>query len=97
MKTIVRQTVVLTLLCSASMLAGQASAQNVQLGPRPYFLIDAMDESDLKTELQQCVDKPAGKSDFSIGHRGAPLMFPEHTVESNVAAAQMVQAFWNVT
>ena len=30
----------------------------------------------------------ASKSDFSIGHRGAPLMFPEHTVQSNVAAAR---------
>ena len=29
------------------------------------------------------------KSDFSIGHRGAPLQFPEHTRESYVAAAQM--------
>ena len=26
---------------------------------------------------------------FSIGHRGAPLQFPKHTVESNVAAASM--------
>jgi glycerophosphoryl diester phosphodiesterase len=26
---------------------------------------------------------------FSIAHRGAPLMFPEHTVEGNVAAARL--------
>lgn len=28
-------------------------------------------------------------TDFSIGHRGAPLQFPEHTKESYVAAARM--------
>ncbi|CRK76093.1 hypothetical protein NIG5292_02150 [Nereida ignava] len=28
-------------------------------------------------------------SSFSIGHRGAPMQFPEHTVESNRAAALM--------
>ncbi len=63
--------------------------QNVQLGPRPYFLIEDMDESTLKRELQQCVDGPFYKTDFSIGHRGAPLQFPEHTKESYEAAARM--------
>jgi glycerophosphoryl diester phosphodiesterase len=29
---------------------------------------------------------------FSIGHRGAALMFPEHTVESYTAAADMAAA-----
>jgi len=34
--------------------------------------------------------KPALKAlDFSIGHRGAALQFPEHTRESYVAAARM--------
>ena len=62
---------------------------NVQLGPRPYFLIEDMDESTLKHELQQCADGPFYKTDFSIGHRGAPLQFPEHTKESYEAAARM--------
>lgn len=31
---------------------------NVQLGPRPYYLIEDMEESKLKTTLQQCVKGP---------------------------------------
>lgn len=62
----------------------------VQLGARPFFLVDDMSEGPLKRELQRCT-KRAGFTprDFSIGHRGAPLQFPEHTVESYVAAARM--------
>ena len=62
---------------------------SVQLGPRPYFLVEDMDESELKTELQQCSEGPFKRTDFSIGHRGAALQFPEHTQESYVAAARM--------
>ena len=62
---------------------------NVQVGPRPYFLVDDMDPGPLKTALQQCSEKPIEKSDFSIGHRGAALQFPEHTKESYEAAARM--------
>ena len=62
---------------------------NVQLGPRPYFLVNDMDDGKLKRKLSRCADKPMKKSDFSIGHRGAPLQFPEHTKESYVAAARM--------
>lgn len=62
---------------------------NVQLGPRPFFLIDDMDDSPLKTKLLSCSEGPFRKSDFSIGHRGAPLQFPEHTRESYLAAARM--------
>ena len=63
--------------------------QNVQLGPRPYFLVEDMDEGKLKTELQECTEGPFKRTDFSIGHRGAALQFPEHTKESYVAAARM--------
>ena len=62
---------------------------NVQVGPRPYFLVDDMDPGPLKTALQQCSEKPIEKTDFSIGHRGAALQFPEHTKESYEAAARM--------
>ncbi len=60
-----------------------------QLGPRPFFLVDNMDDSRLKRTLKQCENGPFYRTDFSIGHRGAPLQFPEHTVESYVAAARM--------
>ena len=58
-------------------------------GPRPAYLISKLPEGALKDKLQSCAAQTPSRSDFSIGHRGAPLMFPEHTVESNVAAARM--------
>lgn len=63
--------------------------ENVQLGPRPFFLVDDMAASPLKTKLQACSKGPFFKTDFSIGHRGAALQFPEHTAESYKAAAKM--------
>ena len=61
----------------------------VQLGPRPFFLVHDMDPSALKTKLESCENGPFHRSDFSIGHRGAALQFPEHTRESYEAAARM--------
>jgi len=60
-----------------------------QLGPRPYFLVDDMDEGPLKNKLASCENKPQQPSKFSIGHRGAGLMIPEHTREGYIAAARM--------
>ncbi len=62
---------------------------SVQLGPRPFFLVKDMDEGPLKEALEQCTEGPFKRTDFSIGHRGAALMFPEHTKESYEAAARM--------
>jgi glycerophosphoryl diester phosphodiesterase len=62
---------------------------NVQLGPRPFFLVDDMDAGALKSKLESCKNGPFRKTDFSIGHRGAALQFPEHTRESYEAAARM--------
>lgn len=62
---------------------------NVQLGPRPYFLVNDMDDGSLKKKLESCSEGPFRTTDFSIGHRGAPLQFPEHTTESWLAAARM--------
>lgn len=63
----------------------------VQVGPRPYFLVDDLAPGKLKTQLQNCAARQdrLEPRDFSIGHRGAPLQFPEHTRESYVAAARM--------
>jgi glycerophosphoryl diester phosphodiesterase len=63
--------------------------ENVQVGVRPYYLIDGMDDSPLKTKLEQCKNGPFYTSKFSISHRGAPLEFPEHSKESYTAAARM--------
>ena len=62
--------------------------QNIQLGVRPYFLVDDMAPSRLKRKLKRCHAGPFYKTDFSIGHRGAALQFPEHTKESYTAAAR---------
>jgi glycerophosphoryl diester phosphodiesterase len=63
---------------------------HVQLGMRPFFLVDDMSDSPLKQRLQQCGQRGQFKaSDFSIGHRGAAMQFPEHTLESYTAAARM--------
>jgi glycerophosphoryl diester phosphodiesterase len=64
------------------------SGQAVQLGVRPYYLIEGMDDSRLKRRLQSCANGPFRKTDFSIAHRGAPLQFPEHTRESYEAGAR---------
>ena len=82
----------LALLATAALGAATADAfadTPVQLGPRPFFLIDNMDDGDLKEALAACQAGPFSRSTWSIGHRGAPLKFPEHTVESNRAAARM--------
>ncbi|KAK5137323.1 hypothetical protein LTR08_000293 [Meristemomyces frigidus] len=65
------------------------SGINVQLGPRPYYLINDMSESPLKDKLESCTEGPFSTSSFSISHRGAPLMFPEHSRQGYVAAARM--------
>lgn len=63
--------------------------EGVQVGPRPFYLVEGMDEGKLKDRLMQCQNGPFYKSDFSIAHRGAPLQFPEHTKESYEAGARM--------
>jgi glycerophosphoryl diester phosphodiesterase len=63
--------------------------RHVQLGPRPFYLVDGLDAGPLKERLSQCKDGPFRTTDFSIGHRGAALQFPEHTRESYEAAARM--------
>lgn len=62
---------------------------SVQIGPRPFWLVADMDDGPLKAQLQSCKVQHFRTTDFSIGHRGAPLQFPEHTLESYVAAARM--------
>ncbi|HED18389.1 MAG TPA: glycerophosphodiester phosphodiesterase, partial [Gammaproteobacteria bacterium] len=62
---------------------------SVQLGPRPFYLVDGMDEGKLKNRLKQCAEGPFYKTGFSIGHRGASMQFPEHTKESYTAAVRM--------
>lgn len=75
---------------SAAMLVAPtlAIAADVELGPRPYFLVNLLEDGELKDKLSAC-EGPFKPSNFSIGHRGAPMQFPEHTRESYVAASRM--------
>jgi glycerophosphoryl diester phosphodiesterase len=67
----------------------QVQSSPVSLGPRPFYLVDQLVDGPLKEKLQQCQGDLMQPSDFSIGHRGAALQFPEHTKESYEAAARM--------
>lgn len=65
------------------------SMSNIQLGIRPYYLINKLKKSLLKDKLESCNEGPFYRTDFSIGHRGAAMQFPEHTRESYEAAIRM--------
>jgi len=77
--------------CAAPPTQTAYKVPSVQLGPRPFFLVNDMPEGRLKRQLNACAKKTANyhASDFSIAHRGAPLQFPEHTRESYEAGARM--------
>ena len=63
----------------------------VQLGPRPFYLLNDMEESPLKDTLTECAQSKLfyKRSEETLGHRGAALFFPEHSKQSYVAAASM--------
>ncbi|WP_245947753.1 glycerophosphodiester phosphodiesterase family protein [Billgrantia montanilacus] len=72
-----------------------AAAKNVTLGPRPLFLVNDMSEEttrerELKSRLMNCAAEKTDwqPSQLTVAHRGAPLQFPEHTLESYLAGAQ---------
>jgi len=87
MKQILKGSIALVL--GLSSMTAWAAQESANLGPRPLFLVNNMDESPLKTKLLSCSEGPFHRSDFSIGHRGAAMQFPEHTKESYLAAIQM--------
>lgn len=62
---------------------------SAQLGPRPFYLVQGMDEGKLKDRLMQCEHGPFYRTDFSIAHRGAAMQFPEHSDVSYRAGARM--------
>ncbi len=58
-------------------------------GPRALALLDQLEAGPLRDRLETCREGPFRATTFSIGHRGAPLHYPEHTAESYAAAARM--------
>ena len=95
-----RTTLAIALAATAT-LAGAAHADHahhgakkqndpsIQLGPRPFYLVEGMEAGKLKDRLMQCQDGPFYKTDFSIAHRGAAMQFPEHSDVSYMAGARM--------
>ena len=82
------KTLLSAMICSVCLISAGAT-QEIQLGERPFELLDTLSAGDLRTRLESCIgDKPA-RSEFSIAHRGAPLGYPEHTREGYIAAAKM--------
>jgi glycerophosphoryl diester phosphodiesterase len=87
------RTTLATLLLAGTALPAMAESHGmdtpITYGPRPFYLINTMDDGDLKDKLGSCTGQIPAKSDWSVGHRGAAMLFPEHTVEGYTAAAQM--------
>jgi glycerophosphoryl diester phosphodiesterase len=67
----------------------QSVETRVELGPRPEFLVADLPDGELKARLQACLEEPPRRTAFSIGHRGAGLVFPEHTLEAYEAGYRM--------
>jgi glycerophosphoryl diester phosphodiesterase len=60
-----------------------------ELQQRVPYLVRAMAPGSLRDRLEACLAQPGEleRNRFSIGHRGAPLGYPEHTAEGYRAAA----------
>src|SRR5262249_13816487 len=68
---------------------GHRHRSAIQVGPRPFYLVDGLEDGRLKDKLSHCKDGPFVRTNFSIGHRGAALQFPEHSKEAYEAGARM--------
>jgi len=66
--------------------------KQIALGPRPYWLVDQMDEGPLKQKLASCSEKKMKPTPWSIGHRGGgTLQLPEHSTDSILAGVSIDQ------
>jgi glycerophosphoryl diester phosphodiesterase len=67
----------------------QSASPSVELGARPALLVADMRDGPLKTRLEACLSQPPRRTSFSIGHRGAGIVYPEHTAEAYEAGFRM--------
>ncbi|CZR50308.1 related to glycerophosphoryl diester phosphodiesterase family protein [Phialocephala subalpina] len=87
--------VVVALLAETSAALPWKSTQHtipyrVDVGERPYYIINNMTNGPLKDSLVGCENNVQEITEFTIGHRGGgTLQFPEETVESTMAGARM--------
>lgn len=56
---------------------------------RPALLVGGLPDGALRARLERCLGEAPGRGPRTIGHRGAPLRYPEHTRESYRAAARL--------
>ena len=59
------------------------------VGARPRALVEELPDGALRERLSACLSAPARAGPRTIGHRGAPLRFPEHTREGYIAAVRL--------
>ena len=88
MKALLSPAIAVALLWSVPAHA-QPVDTSVVLGPRPQLLVADLPAGELKSRLEACLAEPARRTAFSIGHRGAGLVVPEHTLEAYEAAYRM--------
>ena len=79
----------LGMLLGGCQVTPKATETLAQVGPRPLYLLSQLPEGELKQQLEACRQQPFYRSEFSLAHRGAPLMFPEHSRASYQAAIDM--------
>lgn len=78
-----------TLLALTGLLGTTTAAplsHSIQVGERPLYLSDRLAPGPLRDKLQQCDLSNISPQPFSIAHRGAPLLYPEHSLASYLAA-----------
>ena len=75
--------------CVLAVAGAQTPAADVELGARPALLVEDMRDGELKQRLQACLEEQPRRTAFSIGHRGAGLVYPEHTLEAYEAGFRM--------
>ncbi|TQV97036.1 hypothetical protein V2A60_000314 [Cordyceps javanica] len=64
--------------------------KKIELGPRPYYLVESLSAGPLKKKLASCTEMDMKPSTWSIGHRGGgTLLIPEESRESILAGARM--------
>ncbi|KAK4561572.1 hypothetical protein LTR86_004251 [Recurvomyces mirabilis] len=70
--------------------APAAKTYKVELGPRPYYIVQNMTAGPLRTKLESCYNNDFEVTGFTVGHRGGgTLQFPEETAQSEQAGARM--------
>lgn len=94
MKQILTSSIALLLGVSSLAMAGNEPAQ---VGPRPLYLVNDMEDGELKNKLQSCSAGPFHRTDFSIGHRGAAMQFLSTPRSLTSRQSRWVQACWSVT